>query len=135
MDQNNHLSTLSITLSKKVFFKLLNGITYGAIKVNDASSSYVFGNEKEKDDSIASITINNPKAYKAILMGGSVGAGSSYIDGDWDTDNLQKLIELIIKNDSLFNNIESPIARLFSLMRTISYKLKITRFVALKRIF
>ena len=119
MDQNNHLSLLSTRLSKKVFFKLLNGITHGAIKVNDVNSSYVFGNEKERDDSIAAITINTPKAYKAMLMGGSVGAGASYIDGDWDTDDLQKLIELIIKNDSLFNNIESPIARLFSFIRTI----------------
>ncbi len=125
MGQNNHLSTLSIKLSKKIFFKLLNSITYGTIIVNDANGSYVFGNLEEKNDSIATITINNPKAYKAILMGGSVGAGASYIDGDWDTNDLQKLIELIIKNDSLFNNIESPIARFFSLIRTISYKLKI----------
>lgn len=125
MDQNNHLATLSTRLSKNVFFKLLNAITEGAIKVKDTHGSYVFGNEKEKNDSIATITIKNPKAYKSILIGGSVGAGASYIDGDWDTDDLQKLIELIIKNDSLFNNIESPIARLFSLMRTISYKLKI----------
>lgn len=124
MDKNNHQSTQSARLSKKVFFKLLNGITHGTIKVNDVNGSYVFGNENEKNDSIASITINNPKAYKAILVGGSVGAGASYIAGDWDTDDLQKLIEIIIKNDSLFNNIESPIARLFNLIRTIHYKLK-----------
>ncbi|WP_454784673.1 class I SAM-dependent methyltransferase [Legionella sp. WA2024007413] len=127
MDQNKYLSTQSkvTRLSKKVFFKLLNSISYGAIKVNDANGSYVFGNQKEKEDSIATITINHPKAYKSILMGGSVGAGASYIDGVWDADNLQKLIAIIIKNDSLFNNIESPIARLFSFIRTISYKLKI----------
>ncbi|HHT0605613.1 TPA: class I SAM-dependent methyltransferase [Legionella anisa] len=125
MDLNNNSSTLGTRLSKKVFFKLLNGITHGAIKVNNVHGSHVFGNEKEKNDSIATININNPKTYKAILMGGSVGAGASYIDGDWDTDDLQKLIELIIKNDSLFNNIESPFARLVSLIRTINYKLKV----------
>ncbi|KTD40534.1 SAM-dependent methyltransferase [Legionella parisiensis] len=125
MGQNNHLSTLSTGLSKKLFFKLLNGITYGSIKVNDVNGSFVFGNEKDKNDSIATININNPKAYKSILMGGSIGAGASYINGDWDTDDLKKLIELIIKNDFLFNNIESPISRLFSLIRTIDYKLKI----------
>lgn len=125
MIQNNNISTFSTIIFKKIFFKLLKNIAHGAIKVNDKNDSYVFGNQKDKNNSTVSITINNPKAYKAIIMEGSVGAGASYIDGDWDTDDLQKLIELIIKNDSLFKNIESPISRLFSFIRTISYKLKI----------
>ncbi len=126
MNKNNpHSSPMSARLSKKIFFKLLNGITHGVIKLDDNEGHYVFGHQKEKDDLIATITIKHPSAYRTILLGGSVGAGKSYIDGEWDTDNLQRLIELIIKNDSLFNNIESPIARLFSLMRTIGYKLKI----------
>jgi cyclopropane-fatty-acyl-phospholipid synthase len=125
MDQNNYLSTLSVKFSKKIFFELLKGITHGAIEVKDHEGRYVFGHEQEKNDLMATLTINHPSAYRAILLGGSVGAGKSYIDGDWDTDNLQKLITLFIKNDSLFNNIESPIARVFSLMRTLSYKLKI----------
>jgi len=125
MIQNNQSSSLSTKIAKNIFLKLLNSIAYGIIKVTDMNGSYVFGNTKDKSDANVSITINNPKAYKAILMEGSVGAGASYIDGDWDTDNLQKLIEIIIKNDSIFNNIESPISRLFSFIRTISYKLKI----------
>lgn len=125
MDQNNYLSSVSERFCKKVFFNLLNGITHGSIQVTDQESSYSFGQEQEKNDLIAAININNSSAYRAILMGGSIGAGKSYIDGDWDTDDLQKLITLFIKNDSLFNNIESPIARLSSLIRTINYKLKI----------
>ncbi|MCW8471572.1 cyclopropane-fatty-acyl-phospholipid synthase family protein [Fluoribacter gormanii] len=124
MNQNNYLSTLSVRFCKKIFFKLLNGITHGAVEVNDHESRYVFGHEQEKNDLTPTININNPNAYRAILLGGSVGAGKSYIDGNWDTNDLQKLITLFIKNDSLFNNIESPIARFFNLMRTISYKLK-----------
>jgi len=58
-------------------------------------------------------------------MGGSVGAGTSYIEGHWHTDDLQKLITIFIKNESLFNRIEGPIARFRGFMRTISYKLKI----------
>lgn len=125
MDQNNFLSTLSVRFCKKIVFKLLNNITHGTIEVNDHESSHAFGHEDEKSDLIATLSINNPNAYRAILLGGSVGAGKSYIDGDWDTDCLQKLITVFIKNDALFNKIETPIARLSSLMRTISYKLKI----------
>ncbi|KTD32932.1 cyclopropane-fatty-acyl-phospholipid synthase [Legionella nautarum] len=125
MDQNNYLSSLGVKFYKKIFFNLLNSISHGTIKVYDHGSSYVFGHEQEKNDLIVTITINNPGTYRAIVLGGSVGAGKSYIDGDWDTDNLQNLITIFIKNDSIFENIESPIARFFSLIRTISYKLKI----------
>ncbi|WP_133137616.1 SAM-dependent methyltransferase [Legionella rowbothamii] len=125
MTQNNYLSALNARLCKKIFLRLLNGITHGRIEVNDYEGSYIFGQEHKEDALTATIVINNPNAYRTILLEGSVGAGKSYIDGDWDTGDLQKLITLFIKNDSLFNNIESPIARFFSLMRTVSYKLKI----------
>lgn len=124
MDLNNYLSTLSVGFYKKIFLKLLNDITHGRIEVYDHGRSYAFGHEQGKNDLIATITINDPRAYRAILLGGSIGAGKSYINGYWDTDNLQKLIEIFLRNDSLFNNLESPVARLFSLMRRISYKFK-----------
>ncbi|MCX7091653.1 MAG: cyclopropane-fatty-acyl-phospholipid synthase [Legionellales bacterium] len=125
MDESNDLYSLSARFCKKIFLNLLDDITYGFIEIQDHESSYAFGREDEKNDLFASITINNPSAYKAIVLGGSVGAGKSYIDGDWDSDDLQKLITLFIKNESVFNNIESPIARFLGFIRTINYKLKL----------
>ena len=110
------------TPSKKIILNILKQIKNGRIKLNDGDESFVFG---ETNGSVATINITNPRAYRKILLQGSVGAGKSYIDGDWTTDDLQQLIELFIKNDSLFNNIESPMARFLSMIRTVGYKLNI----------
>ena len=110
-------------LSKKIILNVLKKIQQGTIQLNDGDEHYVFRDMNELERPSASLNIIHPRAYKKILLEGSVGAGKSYIDGDWNTDNLQKLIELFIKNDALFNNIESPLARFLSWTRTIGYKL------------
>jgi len=113
-------------LSKQVILNVLKKIKHGTIHVQDSDESYLFG-----DDALgvnhqrATIKILHPRAYKKILLEGSVGAGKSYIDGDWDTDDLKKLMELFIKNETLFNQIETPFARFLSLIRTVRYRLNI----------
>ena len=110
-------------LSKKIILDILKKIQKGTIQVNDGDERYVFGDINEVNGQNATINIIHPRAYKKILLEGSLGAGKSYIDGDWNTDDLQTLIKLFIKNDALFNNLESSFARFLSWMRTISYKL------------
>lgn len=111
--------------AKKLFLKSLKQIKQGTINVSSAEGHHVFSGSKTDITRHATIKIIHPRAYKKILMGGSVGTGGSYIDGDWDTDNLQQLIELFITNISLFNSLESPLARVFSWIRTISYRLNL----------
>lgn len=124
MNSNKHTLKLITKSSKKILFKLLNTINHGAIKVSDPEGSYVFGDVQKSTNAIATININDPQAYKTILTGGSVGAGTSYINGHWDTENLQELISIFIKNQSLFYNIESSVARFFNWLRTLNYKFK-----------
>ena len=114
---------MNVTLSKKIVLKVLKKIKVGTITLRDSDRTHVFENSGPGE--CVTITIKNPQVYKKILSEGSVGAGRGYIDGDWDTDDLTKLISLFIKNVSLFNEIESPLARLFSFVRTIGYKLNI----------
>ena len=114
---------MNVTLSKKIVLKVLKKIKVGTITLRDFDRTHVFENSGPGE--CVTITIKNPQVYKKILSEGSVGAGRGYIDGDWDTDDLTKLISLFIKNVSLFNEIESPLARLFSFVRTIGYKLNI----------
>lgn len=110
------------SLSKRIILDLLKKIQRGTIQLNDGGVCDLFGDKHGVNEQHATINIIHPRAYKKILLGGSVGAGKSYIDGDWDTDDLQQLIELFIENDALFNMIESPFARVLSFMRTIGYK-------------
>ena len=44
------------------------------------------------------IIINNNAMFNKIATRGETGLGESYMDGDWDTDNLEGCIEELIKN-------------------------------------
>ena len=123
MTENHAKINGNQTLSKKIILNVLKKIQQGTITLHDGDDRYVFQDINGSDRPSATLNIINPRAYKKILLEGSVGAGKSYIDGDWNTDNLQTLIELFIKNEALFNNIESPFAHFLSWMRTIGYKL------------
>lgn len=123
---NNAKVKGSEALSKKIILNVLKKIQQGTIEVKEGDERLVFRDiDGGVDGPSATLNIIHPRAYKKILLQGSVGAGKSYIDGDWNSDDLQKLIELFIKNDALFNNIESPLSGFLSWWGTISYKLNI----------
>jgi len=111
-------------LIKTIVINLLKKIKYGSIELIDGNERYLFG-KQEYDEQTITVNILHPLAYKKILLAGSVGAGKSYIDGDWSTTELQGLIALFIKNEALFKHLESPFARFLSCFRTIRYKLNL----------
>ncbi len=125
LEQNTTKSNGRQGLSKKIILKLLRQMQQGMITLHDRDECHKFGDINGDHGEKATIRIINPRAYQQILLQGSVGAGKSYINGDWDTDDLPRLIELFIQNESLFNRIESPAARFFSSMRTLAYQLNL----------
>jgi cyclopropane-fatty-acyl-phospholipid synthase len=55
----------------------------------------------------ADIVVNNKQMFSKIASNGSIGLADSYIDGDWDSDNLEKTIyELLTKSEILTNQIK-----------------------------
>ncbi len=46
----------------------------------------------------AEVNILHPKAYRQLLLGGSVAAGETYMDKMWDTPNLTHVIQLFARN-------------------------------------
>tara|TARA_B100000131_G_scaffold119007_1_gene116001 strand:- start:17062 stop:18240 length:1179 start_codon:yes stop_codon:yes gene_type:complete len=86
--------------SDKIVFNSLRLIKYGSIKIiNYDGKVFLFGNEKEKLK--VEIKINKPGLTYHVIKSGSVGLAESYMNGDFETDNLTNLIELTAKNIKL----------------------------------
>lgn len=47
---------------------------------------------------IQRMKINHYRFFSHVLKSGDIGLGESYVDGDWDTENLTELISLLIQN-------------------------------------
>ena len=46
----------------------------------------------------AALRINNPEFFRKVVLFGDIGFGESYVDGDWDTDDLTNVISWLILN-------------------------------------
>ncbi|GJM11088.1 MAG: cyclopropane-fatty-acyl-phospholipid synthase [Lysobacteraceae bacterium] len=87
-------------------FKLLN---CGQLRLSDEHGEWTFGTDA-RDGLVAEIKVNNLRFYRRLALGGSVGAGESYIDGDWDTPNLTDVVRLMTRNRDLLDQMDSGLA-------------------------
>jgi cyclopropane-fatty-acyl-phospholipid synthase len=62
-----------------------------------------------------SLRVHDAAFYRAIAGNGSVGAGESYMDGDWECDDLVALVRLLVRNRDLLDGVESGPARVAGL--------------------
>ncbi len=61
----------------------------------------------------ATLVIRDPRAWRRLALGGTVGAAEAYMDGDWECDDLVSLVRLFASNLERVNGeIETGSARL-----------------------
>ena len=84
-------------LSDQFVFWNLKKISYGYLELVDSKGmKYFFGN---KDSTLkADIKINDPSFTTKLLRQGSSGLGESYINSEFETNDLPSLIEISARN-------------------------------------
>ena len=87
-------------LCDQFVFLNLKKISYGYLKLIDARGmEHFFGNSQSSLK--ANVKINDPKFSFNLLRRGSSGLGESYINNEFETENLPSLIELCARNISI----------------------------------
>lgn len=107
----------------------LSGIQKGSLVITDQSGVHAFGSQEGQDVIRVQIQVKDMQFYKKILLQGVLGAAESYMDGDWETDDLTRLIELMIINSQVQDKIENPYIRFMNWLqrfRRIFHKNDIT---------
>jgi cyclopropane-fatty-acyl-phospholipid synthase len=91
----------------------MRGLRHGRLLLRDACGTVELG---EPGDAHTDLQIHlqvlDAGFYRALARNGSVGAGESYMDGQWHCDNLVGLIQLLLRNRDLLDGMESGLARL-----------------------
>ena len=91
---------------KKIVFNQLHKINKGSLTLKDASSSYTFGDQKNIKLH-AEILIHNPRFYRFVVFGGSIGCSEAYMSDYWSSPNLTNVIRLFAINPQLTDELES----------------------------
>jgi hypothetical protein len=79
--------------------------TDGEIQVTDSGGSRTFG--AMRDEALrARIEVHNPRTYRAVALGGSIGAAEAYADGWWTADELTAMIRIMARNRDAAGRLE-----------------------------
>ena len=63
-------------------------------------SARVFDGVEDGPDAV--LQLNSPRAVRRFVMGGSLGFAEAYLDGDWDSPDLPRLLELLGLNETAY---------------------------------
>jgi len=101
----------------------LGQLQRGTLTVEDAGDVLSFG-RPAADGLAARVVVRRPGFWRRLALGGSVGAGESYADGDWDADDLTAVVRLLARNREALSGLDRglawlgrPAASLFALLR------------------
>ena len=137
--------------AKQVVFRALKSIRFGRITIiedfqTDTSAQNVTANKAHHFGSVATddrtandkptssevghhplevtLTIHDADVYRQLLFGGSIALADSYINGQWDTDDLTGFIRLAARNLSVINDLEARFAGLTKTFERAKHQLR-----------
>ncbi|MGY3040993.1 cyclopropane-fatty-acyl-phospholipid synthase [Rhodanobacter sp. TND4EL1] len=112
MDEAISLGAIDSFLRQQLLGQM-RGLRHGRLVLQDACGTVELGDPASSHPDLQiHVEVLDPDFYRAVARNGSVGAGESYMDGQWRCDNLVGLIQLLVRNRDLLDGMESGLARL-----------------------
>lgn len=76
---------------RRLLQRALDGLGNGQVTLAEGATATVHGDGQ----ACVRIEVHRPAFYRRVVFGGTLGAAESYIDGDWDCDDLVGLVRLM----------------------------------------
>ena len=108
LTSGHRLSGIDALVRNQVLAKL-GKLQYGHIQIDEDGTRQSYGDTALPG--FGTLAIGDGRFYGKLALGGSVGAAESYMDGDWQTDDLVGLMRLLIRNRNLLDAMEGGGAR------------------------
>jgi cyclopropane-fatty-acyl-phospholipid synthase len=96
--------------------KRLQRIDDGCLVIQDGTSRFQFGNA-DSEEKRASLVVRDSKFYKRVALGGSLGAAESYIQGEWDSPDLPRLLSVLGRNTDTLSRVDGLGSKLLKPIR------------------
>ncbi len=94
--------------ARRAFLRVLRELRHGQLSFEEGDERHVFG----VDDGLrAHVVVHDPSFWTAALMEGSIGAGRSFMEGAWTTDDLTAVVRVIARNEPMLQRWNRGVAR------------------------
>jgi cyclopropane-fatty-acyl-phospholipid synthase len=104
------ISGMLANIARKALFSRLQKIHTGQLILYERQKVTVFGETGDNEKLTAKLFVHDHRFYTDIAFGGSIGASEAYMAGFWSTDDLPKLIRIIVLNRRLMTGLEAGTA-------------------------
>jgi cyclopropane-fatty-acyl-phospholipid synthase len=94
---------------RRAVLRSLARLRGGAVELEEHGVRQVLG---EPGGLAARITVRDPRFWRRVALGGSLGAGESFADGDWEVDDLTALVRLLVRNRSTQHGLDGGLSLL-----------------------
>lgn len=111
---------------KTILFSKFKQLKHGHLmiidKTQDTPVTIEFGDANAHLKS--EIVVYRTSFYSRTLLGGSIGNGESYVDGDWDAQGLTNLVRIFVLNRELLQSIDGGIGSLLQPVQKVFHGLR-----------
>jgi cyclopropane-fatty-acyl-phospholipid synthase len=108
---------------RNLFWSRMEKLRHGRLVCIDGAQRRVFGGPAGTPLA-ATIEIRDPRFFRYVIFGGSLGAAEAYIQGFWDCDDLVALVRIFCSNADVLQGIEGGSARILNLLRTAAHRMQ-----------
>ena len=84
----------------------LQRLEHGLLYLEHGGRRDVYG-YAAADGLTARIVVHRERFFRKTVLGGSTGAAESYMDGDWDSDDVTALVRLFARNHQVLDGLDS----------------------------
>ena len=121
-----------LSLYRNLLLRRLGRIKQGCLTIRDGDKCLVMG-DMNGNGIQATITVRNPSFYASTVLGGTIGAGESYMQGAWECDSLTKLIAIIIANRNVLVKMDQATAAFSMPLHLLLHKFRRNSLAGSKR--
>jgi cyclopropane-fatty-acyl-phospholipid synthase len=104
--------TLLQGLARRLMLRRLTRLSDGRLTLSNAGADLRDFGPGQPGAPAATIVVRDPRFYLAVVLGGHLGSVEAYLDGWWDTDDLTALVQLMVRNRTVLDSLETGFARL-----------------------
>jgi len=99
-------------LAERTLRARLTALEHGQVTIVDGARRDTYGRATPRCALQATVQVRDRRFYTEVAFGGSVGAGESFMAGDWTVDDLTALVRILLVNRGLLDGLDGGWSRL-----------------------
>jgi cyclopropane-fatty-acyl-phospholipid synthase len=110
-------------VARKAVLGKFDAISVGTLVVEEDDSTHTFGGDTDADIGTVTVRVRHCHFFVDLAFGGSIGAAEAYMRGDWDCDDLTRLVRLFSRNRSALETLDGGLGQLMEPINNLVHRL------------